>query len=120
MAQCVMRRICPNCNQTVDEGVAGINAFPNDKDKQGTAWHVCWVCEIARPVDPQWISLKAKPERKTKSGKSAVNWMKHTPYHWQTFIEGERLDYWPTKNKYMFRGEVMKGDVNKFIRGITS
>lgn len=111
------RRLCPNCNAKVDEGVAGINAFPLDKSKHNTAWHVCWVCEIARPAEPQWISLKTKAEKPSK--KQSVNWMKHTPYHWQTYIEGERLDYWPTKRKWMFRGDVQTGDVAKFMKGLS-
>jgi hypothetical protein len=42
--------------------------------------------------------------------------MKHTPYHWQTKVLGETLDYWPTKRKWRYRGETLTGDVKKFIR----
>lgn len=42
-------------------------------------------------------------------------WTKHTPYHWSRKLRGLRLDYWPTKHKFMYDGRVMVGDVRAFI-----
>lgn len=39
----------------------------------------------------------------------AVQWTKHTEFHWQTRVHGDILDYWPTKNKWRFRGETIHG-----------
>lgn len=42
-------------------------------------------------------------------------WTKHTPHHWSRMIDGQRLDYWPSRKKYQFRGKVRRGDVRKVI-----
>jgi hypothetical protein len=67
---------------------------------------------MARPTTPMWMSM----EREAKRERSKTEWMKHTPYHWQTKVLGETLDYWPTKRKWRYRGETLTGDVKKFIR----
>jgi hypothetical protein len=36
-------------------------------------------------------------------------WIKHTQWHWSRSINGERLDYWPSRKKFQFRGKVMRG-----------
>jgi len=38
-----------------------------------------------------------------------IKWVKHTSFHWQTKVHGDLLDYWPTKNKWRFRGETHQG-----------
>jgi hypothetical protein len=43
-------------------------------------------------------------------------WAKHTEHHWTTTLNGERLHYWPSRNKFMHRGKVMCGDVHGYIR----
>jgi len=42
-------------------------------------------------------------------------WTKHTEWHWSRMLNGERLDYWPSRKKYQFRGRVQRGDVMKLI-----
>lgn len=42
-------------------------------------------------------------------------WMHHTLYHWSRYVAGERLDYWPSRKKYQYKGKVMRGDVQAFI-----
>lgn len=42
-------------------------------------------------------------------------WTKHTQWHWSRIVDGERLDYWPSRKKYQYRGEVKRGDVMKLI-----
>lgn len=46
-------------------------------------------------------------------------WKRHTPYHWATWIDGKKLDYWPGPRKFMFRGVVQVGNVQEFIKSIT-
>lgn len=36
-------------------------------------------------------------------------WTKHTPHHWSRTVNGERLDYWPSRKKFQWRGNVMRG-----------
>lgn len=38
-----------------------------------------------------------------------------TPYHYHRVLLGDRLDYWPSRNKWMWRGKVMTGNVREFI-----
>lgn len=45
-----------------------------------------------------------------------AGWTMHTEYHWSRILNGKRLDYWPSRNKFMYDGRVMCGDVNGFIR----
>lgn len=58
-------------------------------------------------------------ERKAKNLKQAnpEGWIQHTEYHWSRTVNGKRLDYWPSRNKFQYnKGRVMCGDVNGFIR----
>ena len=43
-------------------------------------------------------------------------WHKHSAHHWSRTVAGDRLDYWPTRKKYQFRGKVRRGDVYAVIR----
>jgi hypothetical protein len=45
-----------------------------------------------------------------------AEWEKHTEWHWSRPLAGKRLDYWPTKSKFMWNGVVRVGDVNEFIK----
>ena len=38
-----------------------------------------------------------------------TEWVKHTPYHWTFLLCGSRLQYWPTKNKWHWKGTVYDG-----------
>ena len=57
-------------------------------------------------------------ERKQKRLDEAnpEGWNIHTEYHWSRILNGKRLDYWPSKNKFQYDGKVMNGDVNKFVK----
>lgn len=71
------------------------------------------------PRDPFWDDLAAHKKNKFDSDRvqflsDAIdaddgNWTKHTPYHWSRMINGERLDYWPSRKKFQWRGRVMRG-----------
>ena len=61
-----------------------------------------------------------KEHRKIQREKNLKNadpkgWNIHTDYHWSMDLNGYRLDYWPSKNKFQYKGKVMCGDVEKFI-----
>lgn len=42
-------------------------------------------------------------------------WTKHSQYHWSRIVNGYRLDYWPTRKKYQYKGKVRRGDVYTVI-----
>lgn len=43
-------------------------------------------------------------------------WEKHTQWHWSRDLNGHRLDYWPSRNKFQYQGKTICGDVKGFIR----
>ncbi len=49
----------------------------------------------------------------------AVGWTKHTLWHWSRDLNGKKIDFWPTKDKWLYDGKVMTGDVDKFIAKIS-
>jgi len=58
-------------------------------------------------------------ERRERNWRNADSegWTQHTPYHWSRQLNGKRLDYWPSRNKFQYDGgRVMVGDVVGFIR----
>ena len=61
---------------------------------------------------------KIDDKRKEKNLKSANRdgWIIHTEYHWSRTLNGKRLDYWASRNKFQYEGKVMCGDVDKFIK----
>ncbi len=60
--------------------------------------------------------LNAAKRRRNLENASREGWNLHTEYHWSRTINGKRLDYWPSKNKWQFNGKVMCGDVLAFIK----
>ena len=44
-----------------------------------------------------------------------TGWTVHTEHHWSRDLDGERLDYWPSRNKFRWKGRTMTGDVQGFI-----
>jgi hypothetical protein len=46
-------------------------------------------------------------------------WNKHTEHHFSRQLNGKRLDYWPSRNRFMYDNRVMVGDVEGFIRNRT-
>lgn len=60
----------------------------------------------------------ADKERRKRNLKKAdpEGWTIHTEYHWSRTLQGERLDYWPSRNRFQFKHKVMIGDVMGFIK----
>ena len=51
-----------------------------------------------------------------KARKSELPWVRHTEWHWSLELLGDRLDYWPTKNKFRWRDKTYNGGVEGFIK----
>jgi hypothetical protein len=76
--------------------------------------------------DPFWDALKSRSKEKFASDKKQFlekanseddgGWTKHTEYHWSRTVNGERLDYWPSRKKFQWRGKIMRGDVMRIVR----
>lgn len=58
---------------------------------------------------------KARKERNLTKA-NPEGWTQHTEYHWSRDLNGKRLDYWPSRNKFQYGGKVICGDVNGFIK----
>lgn len=43
-------------------------------------------------------------------------WTQHTEYHWSRTLNGKRLDYYPSKNKFVYNGTTSVGNVENFIK----
>lgn len=62
--------------------------------------------------DDLWDALKRrriekKAERIAAAGSSDDGgWTKHTEYHWSRYVCGEKLDYWPSTGKFMYKRKV--------------
>ena len=79
--------------------------------------------------DPIWDAIKASAKSKFDEDRrrfmgDAISmddggWIKHTDYHWSRNVAGSRLDYWPSRKKFMHKGKVQRGDVFKFIAKAT-
>lgn len=46
-------------------------------------------------------------------------WTKRTPWHWQRRLDGELLDYWPTKQKWRWDEQTYHGNDLDLARFIT-
>ncbi len=60
--------------------------------------------------------LNKDRKKRNLEGASKEGWNLHTEWHWSRTLNGKRLDYWPSKNKFQYNGKVMCGDVDGFIR----
>lgn len=56
-------------------------------------------------------------ERRERNLKAAdpTGWTKRTEYHWQRTVCGHVMDYWPTRNKFRWKGKTHHGGVGAFI-----
>ncbi len=76
--------------------------------------------------DPIWDALKEHSKSKFNADRKGFmadavkkddgNWTKHTEYHWSRTVDGHRLDYWPSRKKYQYKGRIKRGDVMKVIK----
>jgi len=59
--------------------------------------------------------LNKERRERNLANASREGWHFHTEYHWSRTLNGKRLDYWPSKNKFQYEGKIMLGDVDAFI-----
>jgi hypothetical protein len=79
--------------------------------------------------DPIWDALKDRAKNKFDADRTMFlnqavakddgGWTKHTQWHWSRMVNGERLDYWPSRKKYQWRGKIQRGDVTRIIKSTT-
>lgn len=62
-----------------------------------------------------WISMKRRPSKEFVTALQD-GWVTHTEHHWSRDLNGKRLNYWPSRNKFQYDGRVMCGDVYGFIK----
>jgi len=60
---------------------------------------------------------KHRKERRAKrlARTDDFGWSKHTDTHWYRMIDGEKLHYWPSANKWLFRGQYYRGGLPRFL-----
>lgn len=76
--------------------------------------------------DPIWDAMKEYTKEKFDRDRDRFlanaietddgGWTKPTPWHWSRYVDGERLDYWPSRKKYQFKGKVQRGDVSRVYK----
>lgn len=93
---------CPTCGREPSHG-AGRVLYPADGAQHGYAFDVCWDHNLARRRGSTgtWGPIK--------QARQQPQWIRHSPYHWQLQVNGELLDYWPTKRKMRWRGATRTG-----------
>lgn len=63
--------------------------------------------------------MREHSRRRRKRNMEVANpagWMLHTQWHWSRILDGYRLDYWPSKNKWKYKGKIEQGDIIGFIK----
>ena len=81
--------------------------------------------------DPIWDAMKQHSREKFSADRAAAmaaavaaddgGWTKHTEHHWSRTVAGKRLDYWPSRKKWMYAGgRVQRGDVQQFIKKVSA
>jgi hypothetical protein len=80
--------------------------------------------------DPIWDAMKAHSKAKFGADRAIFmaqavaqddgKWTKHTEHHWSRLVAGKRLDYWPSRKKWMYVTKVQRGDVQAFIQRLES
>lgn len=122
---------CPKCKAKCHL-MAGIN-LPGNR-KADRMYLTCWACGISKDIAPgsDWQPLAkaarelirekdSTPKPKNKrvlrnmAAANPAGWTQHTPYHWSRYIDGKKLDYWPSKRKWMFNGKVEVGNIDEFM-----
>ena len=58
---------------------------------------------------------RQKRRNKRLEASSDFGWQKHTDTHWYRFIDEEKLHWWPSANKWLFKGKYYRGALPKFL-----
>lgn len=75
--------------------------------------------------DPVWDEMKAASRAKFDADRARFmaeaiefddgKWTKHSEYHWSRMLAGKKLDFWPSRKKFQYDGQVRRGNVRQFI-----
>lgn len=75
--------------------------------------------------DPVYDAMKNHGQQKFDADRSRFmaaalaegveGWTIHTAFHWSYMLNGSKLDYWPSRKKWQYKGKTHRGDVRKFI-----
>jgi hypothetical protein len=57
---------------------------------------------------------KQRRERNLKAADPA-GWTIRTEYHWQRDLLGDVVDYWPSRNKWRWRGKTHHGSIKRWL-----
>ena len=63
---------------------------------------------------------KAMAASKVRQISAPAGWRQHTHYHWSREVNGKRLDFWPSKDKWAYEGKTYFGDVDDFIEHVSN
>lgn len=47
---------------------------------------------------------------------TSTDWIQHTPYHWGRWVDGKKLDFWPSRDKWMYDGKVRVGGLADWLK----
>lgn len=89
--------------------------LPNPKAPIAYATHTC---DKDGNVELDFDSPETRRKlRERLDGMRGTNteWVKHTPYHWTCLLCGDKLQYWPTKNKWRWRHQTYDGAVGDTV-----
>ena len=69
--------------------------------------------DIALAFKAQRERVKQRKARRLESA-SDEGWEKHTHYHWYRFVNGHKMDYWPSTGKVQYKGKMMAYGKNRY------
>jgi hypothetical protein len=65
---------------------------------------------------------KQRKDRRAKrlSAADDFGWSKHSDTHWYRFLNGEKLHWWPSANKWLYRGKYYRGGLPNELKELIS
>lgn len=78
----------------------------SDTSEIGEAW------QMMREEDRKRRYARVDTASKTYD---KANWVEHTTFHWGRYVKGKKLDFWPSKDKWMWEGNVYTGGLEDFL-----
>lgn len=63
------------------------------------------------------IREERRQKRATNLAKAdTAGWSQFTQYHFWRMVDGHRLDWWPSSNKWLYKGKYYRGGLPKAIK----
>lgn len=73
------------------------------------------IYDALKQISKEKFDADRKRFMESAENKDDGGWVKHTPYHWSRMVDGHKLDYWPSRKKYQYKGKVRRGDAMKVV-----